>query len=241
MLHIIQNDPDVPPGNLAENLAAQEIAFQLHHLYRGEALPDPDDMTALIVLGGAMGANDDDRYTFLSPLKQLIRRSLELGIPYLGICLGGQLLAAASGTPVVSCRWEELGTLRVSLTQKGETDPLFTGISSPFSTFQWHHDSFDLPAEAALLASSPACPHQAFRVGSNAWGLQFHPEVTEQIIRTWAAWDPATACRTDALVTDFQAVQSAYQNTAKRMLQNFLQTNPLPTSSSQGRGTTEKT
>ncbi|WP_281184672.1 type 1 glutamine amidotransferase [Trichlorobacter lovleyi] len=224
MLHIIQNDPDVPPGNLAENLETLEIAFRLHHLYRGEALPSPAEMTALIVLGGAMGANDDDRYTFLSPLKQLIRRSLELGIPYLGICLGGQLLAAASGTPVVSCRWEELGTLRVSLTQKGETDPLFAGISSPFSTFQWHHDSFDLPAEAALLASSPACPHQAFRVGSNAWGLQFHPEVTEQIIRAWAAWDPATACRTDALVADFQAVQSTYQNTARRLLQNFLQT-----------------
>jgi len=224
MLHIIQNDPEVPPGNLTENLADLGVPFHLHHLYRGEALPNPADMTALIVLGGAMGANDDDRFPFLTPLKQLIRRSLELGIPYLGICLGGQLLAAASGTPVVSCRWEELGTLQVSLTHKGETDPLFTGINSPFSTFQWHHDSFDLPDGATLLAGSPACPHQAFRIGSNAWGLQFHPEVTEQIIRTWAAWDPATACRTELLVADFQAVHSAYQQTSKRMLQNFLQT-----------------
>lgn len=224
MLHIIQNDPEVPPGNLVENLADQGVPFQLNQIYRGEPLPDHDDMTALIVLGGAMGANDDNRYPFLSPLKQLIRRSLELGIPYLGICLGGQLLAAASGTPVVSCRWEELGTLQVNLTHKGEADPLFAGISSPFSTFQWHHDSFDLPDGATLVASSPVCPHQAFRIGSNAWGLQFHPEVTEQIIRTWAAWDPATACRTDELVADFQAAQNAYQQTAKRMLQNFLQT-----------------
>lgn len=223
MLHIIQNDPEVPPGNIAENLADQGIAFRRHQIYRGEELPSPDDITALIVLGGAMGANDDDRFPFLTPLKQLIRRSLELGIPYLGICLGGQLLAAASGTPVVSCRWEELGTLQVTLTQKGEADPLFAGISSPFNTFQWHHDSFDLPAEATLLASSPACPHQAFRLGSNAWGLQFHPEVTEQIIRTWAAWDPATACRTEQLLADFQAASSTYQQTAKRMLQNFLQ------------------
>lgn len=223
MLHIIQNDPEVPPGNIAENLADQGIAFRLHQIYRGETLPSHDDMTALIVLGGAMGANDDDRFPFLSPLKQLIQACLTQQIPYLGICLGGQLLAAAAGSPVVSCRWEELGTLSVSLTQKGETDQLFAGISSPFSTFQWHHDSFDLPAEATLLASSPACPHQAFRLGSNAWGLQFHPEVTEQIIRTWAAWDPATACRTEQLVTDFQAVHSAYQQTAKRMLQNFLQ------------------
>ncbi|MDD2501635.1 MAG: type 1 glutamine amidotransferase [Geobacter sp.] len=228
MLHIIQNHPEVPPGNIAENLADQGISFQLHHLYRGKALPTADDMTALIVLGGAMGANDDDRFPFLSPLKQLIRSCLSHGIPYLGICLGGQLLAAAMGTPVVSCRWEELGTLQITLTHKGEKDPLFHGIPSPFSTFQWHHDSFDLPAEAALLAESPACPHQAFRLGSNAWGLQFHPEVTEQIIRTWAAWDPATACRTDELVSAFQAQQSTYQNTAKQMLQNFLQTKPPP-------------
>lgn len=224
MLHIIQNDPEVPPGNLTENLADQGITFRLHQIYRGETLPTLDDMTALIVLGGAMGANDDDRFPFLSPLKQLIQACLKQQRPYLGICLGGQLLAAAADSPVVSCRWEELGTLAVSLTQKGETDQLFAGISSPFSTFQWHHDSFDLPAEATLLASSPACPHQAFRLGSNAWGLQFHPEVTEQIIRTWAAWDPATACRTEQLLTDFQAVQSAYQNTAKRILHNFLQT-----------------
>ena len=224
MLHIIQNDPEVPPGNTAENLADLGVPFQLHQIYRGEALPCPADMSALIVLGGAMGANDDDRYPFLSPLKQLIRSCLELGIPYLGICLGGQLLAAASSTPVVSCRWEELGTLQISLTHKGETDPLFAGINSPFSTFQWHHDSFDLTDGATLLASSPACPHQAFRIGSNAWGLQFHPEVTEQIIRAWAAWDPATACRTDELVADFQAAQSSYRHTAKLMLDNFLQT-----------------
>lgn len=224
MLHIIQNDPEVPPGNLAENLVNLGVPFQLHQIYRGEPLPNPAAMTALIVLGGAMGAHDDDRFSFLLPLKQLIRSCLEQQIPYLGICLGGQLLAAASGSPVVSCRWEELGTLQVSLTHKGETDPLFTGINSPFSTFQWHHDSFDLPDGATLLASSPACPHQAFRIGSNAWGLQFHPEVTEQIIRTWAAWDPATACRTELLVADFQTAQSAYQHTAKRMLQNFLQT-----------------
>jgi GMP synthase-like glutamine amidotransferase len=225
MLHIIQNDPEVPPGNLAENLTDLGIAFQLHQIYRDEVLPTPDTMTALIVLGGAMGANDDDRFPFLTPLKQLIRRSLELGIPYLGICLGGQLLAAASGSPVVSCRWEELGTLQVSLTHKGETDPLFTGINSPFSTFQWHHDSFDLPDGAVLLASSPACPHQAFRLGSNAWGLQFHPEVTEQIIRTWAAWDPATAAKADELIAEFLSHRLNYQQTAHRILINFLKTN----------------
>ena len=126
-------------------------------------------------------------------LKNLIRAVVAARIPYLGICLGGQLLAAALGAEVVSKRWEELGTLPVSLTADGEEDLLFIGIAETFTTFQWHHDSFDIPDGGVLLASSALCRHQAFRVGNSAWGLQFHPEVTEQIIRNWSAWDPGTA------------------------------------------------
>lgn len=222
MLHIIQNDPEVPPGNLAENLVRLGISFKLHRLYRGEPLPEWPEINAMIVLGGAMGANDDARYPFLTPLKQLISSLIHAARPYLGICLGGQLLGAAAGAAVVSCRWEELGTLQVRLNDEGKADPLFDGISSPFATFQWHHDSFDLPEGSRLLASSPACPHQAFRVGNNAWGLQFHPEVTEQIIRSWCAWDPATACRADELVQEFLAQTTGYQQTASRLLLNFL-------------------
>ncbi len=222
MLLIIQNDPEVPPGNLADNLAELRIPFRLVHPYRGEALPVLPEISALIVLGGAMGANDDSRYPFLIPLKALIAEVVHAGIPYLGICLGGQLLAAALGTPVVSCRWEELGTLEVTLTKEGMTDQLLSGLPSSFMTFQWHHDSFDLPAGATLLASSPACPHQAFRAGNCAWGLQFHPEVNEAIIRAWCAWDPATASRTDELVNAFLSHQQGYGATARTILHNLL-------------------
>ena len=222
MLHIIQNDPEVPPGNLAEILADQGVPFQLHHLYRDEVLPTADDITALIVLGGAMGANDDDRFPFLSPLKQLIRSCLSHGIPYLGICLGGQLLATASGTPVVSCRWEELGTLQITLTHKGEADPLFHGIPSPFSTFQWHHDSFDLPDGAVLLAASRGCRHQAFRIGTCAWGTQFHPEVNERIIADWCAWDRQTARRTAEMTAGFSAAGDRYLAVSRLLLGTFI-------------------
>lgn len=222
MLHIIQNDPEVPPGNLAETLVEQGIPFRLHRLCHHEPLPPLADISTLIVLGGAMGANDDTRYPFLSPLKQLIATVVQQEIPYLGICLGGQLLAAALKTAVISCRWEELGTLEVQLTEDGRADQLFAGIPTSFRTFQWHHDSFDLPAGALLLASSTACPHQAFRVGANAWGLQFHPEVTETIIRAWCAWDPATACRTEELITDFLQHQPAYRTVSRLMLGNLL-------------------
>lgn len=220
MLHIIQNDPEVPPGNIIDNLT---IPFVIHHPHRDGCLPDPDQIPALIVMGGAMGANDDQRHPFLGDLKNLIRSVVAAQIPYLGICLGGQLLAAVLGAKVASKRWEELGTLKVSLTEEGKADRLFRGIPELFGTFQWHHDSFDIPDGGVLLASSAACPHQAFRVGDSAWGLQFHPEVTEPIIRNWCAWDCSTAARTEELVAAFSSGADNYHTVAKQLLDNFLQ------------------
>lgn len=223
MLHIIQNDPEVPPGNIIDNLEQLELPYFLHHPYLGETLPDLRDVTALIVMGGAMGANDDAAHPFLTELKSLIRRVAELGRPYLGICLGGQLLAAACGGRVVSNRWDELGTLGVGLTAEGKCDRLFAGLGESFTTFQWHHDSFDIPPGAVLLARSPACPHQAFRIGASAWGTQFHPEVTEAIIRGWCAWDPTTGMRVEELVAGWQGGENEYRMIARRLLENFLE------------------
>jgi len=219
MLQIIQNDPEVPPGNIVEHLT---VPYVIHHPYRGERLPEADQISALIVLGGSMGANDDERHPFLGDVKKLIRQVVAMRIPCLGICLGGQLLAAAVGAKVESGRWEESGTLTVQLTEQGKTDPLFNGIAETFSTFQWHHDSFDLPGGGVLLASSVVCPHQAFRVGKSAWGLQFHPEVTEGIIRDWCAWDSSTFEKTGELVAAFCRNEENYRAISRRLLENFL-------------------
>lgn len=221
LLHIIQNDPEVPPGNITDHLTIPSI---VHHPYRGDELPAVGECGALIVLGGAMGANDDHRHPFLTDLKKFIRAVVAAEVPYLGICLGGQLLAAALGAPVVRRRWEELGSLQVRLTPEGSADRLFRGIPDVFPTFQWHHDSFDIPAGGVMLASSAACPHQAFRVGRCAWGVQFHPEVTETIIRDWCAWDPATFTRTGELLAAFSREAAEYADISRRILHNLLQT-----------------
>jgi len=219
MLHIIQNDPEVPPGNIIDHLS---ISHVVHHPYRDGLLPEPEQISALIVLGGSMGANDDHLHPFLGDLKNLIIKIEASRTPYLGICLGGQLLAAALGAEVASNRWEELGTLNITLTQEGKADRLFSGIPELFGTFQWHHDSFDIPAGGVLLASSAACPHQAFRMGESAWGLQFHPEVTEQIIRDWCSWDRSKAARTEELVAAFKDEAGSYHATAGQFMKNFL-------------------
>jgi GMP synthase (glutamine-hydrolysing) len=221
MLHIIQNDPEVPPGTIIDHLT---IPYIVHHPYHDGFLPEPDRISALIVLGGAMGAHDDLRHPFLSDLKNLIRTIVAARIPYLGICLGGQLLAAALGATVASNRWKELGPLTVSLTEEGKTDRLFRGLPERFSTFQWHHDSFDIPDGGVLLASSAACSHQAFRVCDIAWGLQFHPEMTEALIRDWCAWDRATAALTENIVAAFKAEVESYHCTARQLMSNFLST-----------------
>lgn len=219
MLHIIQNDPEVPPGSIADHLS---IPYLVHHPYHDNLFPQLKDITALIVLGGAMGANDDHRHPFLSDLKQLIRTVVAADVPYLGVCLGGQLLAAALAASVVSNRWEEIGNFTVALTAEGKTDLLFKGIPPEFAAFQWHHDSFDIPGGGVLLASSAACPHQAFRVGASAWGAQFHPEVTEEIIRCWCAWDSAMAARTEEFVAGFKARIDSYNATVSQLMRNFL-------------------
>ncbi len=219
MLYIIQNDTEVPAGNIVENFTVPCVVL---HPYNGEQLPPVEDISALIILGGAMGANDDDKHPFLVEVKSLLRRVVEMNIPCLGICLGGQLLAAALGAKVVANRWEELGTLPVVLTAAGKADQLFTGIPPAFDTFQWHHDSFDIPPGGTLLAFSGDCPNQAFRVGSSAWGLQFHPEVTEQIIREWCSWDSSTAAKTEELVAEFSAGAAWYEAVARRLVENFI-------------------
>lgn len=219
MVYIIQNDPDVPPGNIVDHLG---VPHTVCHPYKDGSLPGLDQVSALIVLGGAMGANDDRRHPFLTELKRFIRTVVEAQIPYLGICLGGQLLAAALGAEVASGRWEEIGSATVSLTKEGARDPLFLGIKQSFRTFQWHHDSFDLPAGGTLLATSGACHHQAFRVGKNAWGLQFHPEVTESIIRCWSAWDSTTPARTEEYLTEFRKEAGDYYSVSRQMVGNLL-------------------
>jgi GMP synthase (glutamine-hydrolysing) len=219
MLYIIQNDPEVPPGTLLDHIA---VPFQVLHPYRYGLLPQLEDISALIVLGGAMGANDDPKHPFLSDLKRLVRRIVTAGTPYLGICLGGQLLSAALGARVESSRWEEIGNFQVTLTEEGGRDLLFSGIPKRFPAFQWHHDSFDVPLGGVLLAYSAACPHQAFRIGERAWGVQFHPEVTEEIIRTWSAWDSSSSLSCEELVAGFKAEEESCQATVGQLMRNFL-------------------
>ncbi|HLO25932.1 MAG TPA: type 1 glutamine amidotransferase [Geobacteraceae bacterium] len=222
MLVIIQNDPEVPLGVFADYLADAGTPYTTIPAYRGEPLPPAGEVSAVIVLGGAMGVHDGDRYPFLAALKGFIRECAALGIPYLGICLGGQLLADALGARVTSNACGEKGTLAVHLSPEGGGDPLFAGLPQEFISFQWHNDCFDLPAGAVQLASSRACPGQAFRFGNSVYGLQFHPEVDRTIVDCWARWSEETAPVADQFLAVFAAREEEYRSASRRLLRNFI-------------------
>lgn len=231
MLYIIQNDPEVPPGLVTEELDRLGVAWRTVHPYRGEALPEISSTMAIIVMGGAMGANDDARHPFLTSLKSYMRILVEKEVPYLGICLGGQLLAAALGAEVISNVYREKGTLSVALTEAGAEDRLFRGIGREFVSFQWHNDSFGIPEGAVKLAFSDACPNQAFRIGPCAWGTQFHPEVDEAIVREWSAWTKETASRSEEFVAEYRQQEAAYLEVSRRLMKSFVEVAGLVTAS----------
>jgi GMP synthase-like glutamine amidotransferase len=221
MLTLIQNDQEVPSGNLLGWFCEYQIPFRVARPYSGEALPAISDNSALIILGGAMGVHDSSRYPFLLAVRSYLQQAIYREVPLLGICLGGQLLADALGAPVHSQRNGERGLHPVEVLKSADTDPLFLGIPHVFTTFQWHNDSFEIPVDAVCLASSPACAHQAFRYGVNHYGLQFHPEVTRSIVTSWIE---SSAGVTDStrIMEDFIREEKVYAAISRNLLENFL-------------------
>ncbi len=144
-------------------------------LYAGESLPDPDAVEGLIVMGGPMSIHDEDDCPWLVEEKRFVARVLERGVPVLGICLGAQLIAHALGARVYPNAEKEIGWFPVDRMPQAAPSAL-DGLPTRFTAFHWHGETFDLPAGAVHLASSAACPNQAFAWG-RALALQFHLEV----------------------------------------------------------------
>jgi len=182
-----RHSPSDGLGLIGDVMETRGITWECADLYekpeRETSLPDAD---ALIVLGGSMSANDDLR--FIRREIKYVREALEQGKPVLGICLGAQLIAKALGARVYSNATKEIGWAPVVFNDASRNDPLFHGLNSEV-IFHWHGETFDLPAGAELLASSAACRHQAFRLRDRIYGLQFHLEVTPDMISQWCRED----------------------------------------------------
>jgi GMP synthase (glutamine-hydrolysing) len=222
MIVFIQNDPEVPAGVYAEDLSVMGIPFIVVESFANATIPSLRNISAVVVLGGSMGAYDTGKHPFLLNVKDIIRAVLDCGKPFLGICLGGQLLADVLGARVSSGSNGEIGTHSVTLTGDGIDDPLFRSVPGMFDTFQWHNDSFAIPEGATRLAFSEICPNQAFRFGKNAYGLQFHPEVNEKIVTAWCNEFEAGNTPPDQIVSTFKDMESRFRIVSLQILRNFL-------------------
>ncbi len=145
--------------------------------------PALQDFDWLVVMGGTMGAYEEDQFPWLKQEKLLIRQAIDAGKVVLGICLGAQLIASATGAQVYPGPQKEIGWWPVRTSDAAAKHPLFKDIPQEMITFHWHGDTFDLPEGAVRLASSKACLNQAFAIGERVLGLQFHFEVTPDAIR----------------------------------------------------------
>jgi len=187
----IQHVECEPMGLLEEILEENRIDYQYVRPYLGDPIPNPHfGIDCLILMGGPMSVNDHTAYSFLLEEDVLIRNCLREKVPILGICLGSQLLAKAAGATVRTGHIKEIGWRPIRLTPEAQADPVFAGMPEELPAFHWHGDTFDLPEGAVLLAGSDTYPHQAYRLGYNAYGFQFHLEVDEPMVGQWCAAYP---------------------------------------------------
>lgn len=177
------------PGVFRDFLREDGISWDTVELDRGEQIPDLDPYDVMIVMGGPQDTWQEDQFPWLAPEKAAIRRFVaEMGRPYLGLCLGHQLLADALGGAVGPGARPEVGALTISKTEAGRADPFLVGVPDPIEVLQWHGAEVKtLPHGAVHLARSDVCEFQAFRYGKHAYGLQCHVEATSDTVADWAA------------------------------------------------------
>ncbi len=185
---MIQHEDDCPPAWFGAWFREAGLGYDVVLGHRGETVPaDLGPYDALVVLGGEMGANDDEACPWLTPTKTLIRTTVVAGLPFLGICLGHQLAGAALGGEVTSNpHGRANGLTPVQLTEAGAADELMKVVRVGAPAVQWNDDVVRrLPVGATVLAMAPDGTAQAVRFGAAAWGVQFHPEAGPDVFDDW--------------------------------------------------------
>jgi len=212
---VLQHAPHEGPGLLAELITGAGHDMEVVRLDDSQQLPPPETVGAAVVMGGAMGVHDTDRYPWLGPERAWIAGAVASGVPVLGICLGAQLLAAALGAEVTTGPAPEIGVGEDELTAAGRADPVLGGGGARLVAVHWHGDTFSIPDGAVHLASSDRYPHQAFRYGRAVYGLQFHLELDDAMADAWRPELPPGI--------DLEVGRAAVEVAGRRVLGRFVE------------------
>ena len=221
---VIENDPTDDIRRLGEWLTDAGLRLSTVRPHAGEPLPETlDGYDGLVVLGGGQRAYRPDGW--LPACESLLRKAVRYRVPTLAICLGAQLLATANGGRVApGSAGPEIGPALVARRDAAETDPLFALVPFTPDVIQWHHDEITvLPPGATVLAASTRYPHQAFRVGPAAWGLQFHIEPDPAMVADWARQNQAVLAELGRDPEQLVAAATAVMDDLVEVWQPFAQ------------------
>ncbi len=181
-VHYLLHVPFETPAAISDWARDRGFEETATRLYEAPSFPSFNDYDFLVIMGGPMGVYDEDEYPWLKAEKAFIKEALEGGKPALGICLGAQLLSDSLGAKVRKNRFKEIGFFQVALTPIGWNSPIFKGLPGTFDAFHWHGDTFEIPEKGYHIASSEACPNQAFIYDNRVIGLQFHIESSRESV-----------------------------------------------------------
>jgi len=225
---IIKNITREGPGIIEQILKDKGIKYTITDLSLDNTVIPLKNYAAVVVLGGPDSANDKNKK--MGGELALIKEILKARIPYLGICLGMQTLVKAAGGKVVRSPLKEIGfrdpdgnLFKVELTGEGKNDPLFNGMIDSFNVFQLHGETVILTDNMKLLATGKFCRNQIVKVGTNAYGIQCHFELTSEMLEDWLDADSdLKLVDKDNLWTDFESFKDEYLQTGNKLFCNFL-------------------
>jgi GMP synthase (glutamine-hydrolysing) len=219
----VTHGPNVPGGVFDEVVSAQGHTLERWVVPLGGAPQPASSYDAVMVFGGSMHPDEDDRFEWLAREAEFLGRALAEDVPVLGVCLGAQMLARAAGARVRPAPEPEVGWFEVELTKEGRDDPVLGVLPARTDVFQWHSYTFEIPERGTELARSALCT-QAFRAGRRAWGIQFHAEVTLPMLEAWVAEEPAELpVPAEEFVAEAKARIDAWNEQGRQLCAAFLE------------------
>ena len=219
------------PGTIADFLEDNKIEYAVVDLSQGDKVPKlHKDIQAVISLGGPMNVYEEEKYPFLRDEDILLQKIIVEGkVSFLGICLGAQLIAKAAGARVTKNPAKEIGWYKIVVNDSGLRDDLFKDLPEIFKVLQWHGDTFGIPANGKRLVFSELCQNQTLKIGRNIYGIQFHVEVTKDMIIQWADTYKGELESLKGIVSDkkkmledYSKLEGAYMKQAEQFYVNFF-------------------